>query len=142
MRYLLDTNILSNFTKPSPSERLVTWMAEQKDDDLYIASFTVAELWRGILEMPSGKRRRALEAWFLGPQGPQTLFAGRILPFDYKAGLVWAELMAEGRTSGRSRSSLDMIIAAIGKSNSCVVVTDNVRDFSGIDIINPIHSVS
>lgn len=69
MRYLLDTNILSNFTKPSPSERLVAWMAEQKDDDLYIASFTVAELWRGILEMPSGKRRRALEPGFSDLRG-------------------------------------------------------------------------
>ncbi|GEL65676.1 PIN domain-containing protein [Kozakia baliensis] len=142
MRYLLDTNILSNFTKASPSERLVAWMAEQNDEDLYIASFTVAELWRGILEMPSGKRRHALEAWFIGAQGPQTLFAGRILPFDYKAGLIWAELMAAGSMSGRSRSSLDMIIAAIGKSNDCVVVTDNVRDFSGIDVINPIRGVN
>jgi hypothetical protein len=36
MRYLLDTNIISNVTKPSPAKSLLAWMAEQNDDDLYL----------------------------------------------------------------------------------------------------------
>ncbi|SUS06826.1 Ribonuclease VapC [uncultured Defluviicoccus sp.] len=139
MRYLLDTNIISNFTKPVPSESLIAWMAEQCDDDLFIASLTLAEILRGVVEKPTGKRRDQLEAWFSGPQGPQALFAGRILPFDEKAGLAWAELMAEGKASGRPRSGFDMIIAAIAATNGCVVVTDNERDFAGIEIVNPIR---
>jgi len=139
MRYLLDTNILSNFTKPAPSESLVAWMADQSDDDLFIASLTLAELRRGVLEKPAGKRRDQLDAWFSGPQGPQALFAGRILPFDERAGLAWAELMAEGRATGRPRSGLDTIIAAVAAANDCVVVTDNERDFAGIEIINPLR---
>jgi predicted nucleic acid-binding protein len=139
MRYLLDTNILSNFTKPAPSESLVAWMADQSDDDLFIASLTLAELRRGVLEKPAGRRRDQLDAWFSGPQGPQALFAGRILAFDERAGLAWAELMAEGRAAGRPRSGLDTIIAAIAAANGCVVVTDNERDFAGIEIINPIR---
>jgi predicted nucleic acid-binding protein len=139
MRYLLDTNIISTFTKPAPSESLVAWMADQSDDDLFIASLTLAELRRGVIEKPAGKRRNQLDAWFSGPQGPQALFAGRILPFDERAGLAWAELMAEGRASGRPRSGLDTIIAAIAATNDCVVVTDNERDFAGIEIINPIR---
>src|SRR3954447_7964891 len=106
MRYLLDTNILSNFTKPEPSEPLIAWMAEQSDDDLFIASLTLAEIRRGVLEKPPGKRRDRLDAWFGAPQGPQALFAGRILPFDEKAGLAWARLMAEGKARGRPRSGL------------------------------------
>jgi predicted nucleic acid-binding protein len=139
MRYLLDTNIISNFTKPAPSESLVAWMAEQSDEDLFIASLTVAEIRRGVLEKPAGKRRDQLDAWFTGPQGPQALFAGRILPFDVKAGLAWAELMAAGKSSGHPRSGLDTIIAAIAAANDCIVVTDNERDFTGIEIINPIR---
>ena len=142
MRYLLDTNIISNFTKPAPSESLIAWMAEQSDDDLFIASLTLAELRRGILEKPAGKRRDQLDAWFAGPQGPQALFAGRILSFDEKAGLTWAELMAEGKSSGRPRSGLDTIVAAIAAANDCIVVTDNERDFAGIEIINPIRGAS
>jgi len=139
MRYLLDTNIISNFTKPAPSESLIAWMAEQSDDDLFIASLTLAEIRRGVIEKPAGKRRDQLDAWFSGPQGPQALFSGRILSFDEKAALTWAELMVEGKASGRPRSSLDMIIAAIAAANDCVVVTDNERDFAGIAIINPLR---
>jgi predicted nucleic acid-binding protein len=89
-RYLLDTNIISNITKPVPSESLLAWMAEQADEDLFIASLTLAEIRRGVLEKPAGRKRKQLEAWFAGPEGPLALFAGRILPFDEKAGLVWA----------------------------------------------------
>lgn len=139
MRYLLDTNIISNFTKPAPSESLIAWMAEQSDEDLFIASLTLAEVRRGVLEKPAGKRRDQLDSWFSGPQGPQALFAGRILSFDDKAGLVWAEFMAEGKAKGRPRSGLDTIIAAIAAANDCVVVTDNERDFDGIEIVNPLR---
>jgi len=138
-RYLLDTNIISNIVKPKPSDSLLAWMAAQRDVDLFIASLTVAEIRRGILEKPRGKKRDALDAWFSGPEGPQALFTGRILPFDDKAGLVWARLMAEGKAAGRPRSGLDMIIAAVAGSNDCVVVTANERDFAGLGIVNPMR---
>jgi len=139
MRYLLDTNILSNLVKPKPSESLLAWMDEQFDTDLFIASLTVAEIRRGILEKPDGKRRDQLESWFTGPEGPQALFAGRILAFDEKASLVWARLMADGKAKGRPRSGLDAIIAAVAEANDCVVVTDNEKDFEGVKIINPVR---
>ncbi len=139
MRYLLDTNVISNITKPSPSDPLLAWMAEQADQDLFIASLTVAEIRRGVLEKPAGKRRDQLEAWFSGPEGPQALFAGRVLPFDEKAGLVWARLMADGKAKGRPRSALDAIIAAVAEANDCLVVTDNEKDFGGIAVINPLR---
>ncbi|MDQ2987456.1 MAG: PIN domain-containing protein [Armatimonadota bacterium] len=141
-RYLLDTNILSNVTRPVPSESLLAWMAEQADTDLFIASLTVAEIRRGVLEKPAGRKRDQLETWFTGPEGPSALFAGRVLPFDEKAGLVWARLMAEGTASGHPRNALDTIIAAIAESNECTVVTDNEKDFAGIDIINPLRGGS
>ena len=139
-RSLLDTNIISNVTKPVPSEALVAWMAAQIVGDLFIASLTVAEIHRGILEKPVGKKRRELERWFSGPEGPQALFAGRVLPFDEKAGLVWARLMAEGTAKGRPRSPLDMIIAAVAEANDCVVVTENEKDFSGLKVVNPLRT--
>jgi predicted nucleic acid-binding protein len=138
-RYLLDTNIISNVTKPQPSEPLLAWWAQQRDENLFISSLTIAEIRRGILEKPRGKKRDALEAWFAGPEGPQALFAGRILSFDDKAGLIWARLMADGKAAGQPRSGLDMIIAAIAGANECGVVTDNERDFVGIQIINPMR---
>ena len=123
-----------------PSEALVAWMAKQADDDLFISSLTVAEIRRGILEKPAGKKRRELERWFTGPDGPQSLFAGRVLPFDEKAGLVWARLMADGKAKGRPRNPLDMIIAAVAEANNCLVVTENERDFAGLKIVNPLRA--
>ena len=142
MRYLLDTNILSSITKPVPSESLIAWMGEQADQDLFIASLTVAEIRRGVLEKPAGKRRNQLEAWFSGPEGPQALFAGRVLSFDERAGLIWARLMADGKIKGRPRSGLDTIIAAVAETNGCVLVTDNERDFADIELINPLRGAT
>ena len=139
-RYLLDTNIISNVTKPNPSAALLAWMAEQTDNDLFISALTVGEIRRGLLEKSAGKKRALLEAWFVGPEGPQALFAGRVLPFDEKAGLIWARLMADGTAKGRPRSALDMIIAAIADANGCVVVTDNEKDFSGLKFVSPIRA--
>ncbi|WP_119269273.1 PIN domain-containing protein [Taklimakanibacter deserti] len=139
MRFLLDTNIISNLVKPHPSDALVSWMSEQIDTDLFIASLTVAEIRRGILEKPAGRKRQQLEAWFSGPDGPQALFAGRVLAFDEKAGLIWAWLMADGTAKGRPRSGFDAMIAAVAEANECVVVTDNERDFVGIKVINPLR---
>jgi toxin FitB len=139
-RYLLDTNIISNVTKPNPSTALLAWMAEQSDNDLFISALTVGEIRRGLLEKSAGKKRALLEAWFVDREGPQALFAGRVLAFDEKAGLIWAQLMADGTARGRPRSALDMIIAAIAEVNGCVVVTDNEKDFTGLKFVNPLRA--
>jgi toxin FitB len=138
-RYLLDTNIISQFAKPSPSPSLIAWMMEQSDNDLFIASLTLAEIRRGVLEKPAGRKRDELEAWFSGDYGPAALFAGRVLPFDDKAALIWARLMAEGKAKDRPRNAFDTIIAAIAEAAGCVVVTDNERDFDGVRLINPVR---
>ena len=54
-RSLLDTNIISNVTKPAPSENLVAWTAEQADGELFISSMAVAAIRPGILEKPAEK---------------------------------------------------------------------------------------
>ena len=139
-RYLLDTNIISNVTKLNPSPSLISWMSEQADEDMFIPSLVVAEIWRGILETPEGTRRAQLERWFKGTDGPRALFAGRVLPFDEKASLIWARLMVEGAKAGRPRSALDMILAAVAEANNCIVVTDNEKHFKGLKFINPMRS--
>jgi toxin FitB len=134
-RYLLDTNILSNATKIAPSKTLNDWIAEQLDDSLYISSWTLGELRRGVLGKPAGKGRALLEEWFVRIQ---SWFAGRVLPFDDSAALIWARLMHEGTAAGKPRSTIDMIIAAVAEANDCVVVTDNEKHFSGVKVLNPL----
>lgn len=90
-------------------------------------------------KQPPSHKRDQLEAWFSGPEGPSALFADRVLRFDEKAGLVWARLMVDGSTQGRSRSALDTMIAAIAAANDCIVVTDNEEDFDGVETFNPLR---
>ena len=62
-----------------------------------------------------------------------------MLSFDEAAALIWARLMAEGKSEGRPRSALDTIIAAVAEANGCVVVTDNEKDFADVKTLNPLR---
>jgi len=137
-RYLLDTNIISEVVRPAPSRSLLAWMADRADEDLFVSALTIADVRRGVLELPAGRKRDRLDAWFSGPEGPPALFAGRVLPFDEAAGLIWARLMAEGTAAGRPRSALDTIIAATAAANDFIVVTGNEKDFAGVEVFNPL----
>ena len=136
-RYLLDTNIISDAVKPAPSPRLAHWMQAQKDSDLFIAAMSIAEIWRGILLLPAGRRRSGLETWFVGSAGPPRLFAGRVLAFDEPAALAWARIMIDGKAQGFTLDVTDTIIAATAEANQCVVVTANEDDFRTVPCFNP-----
>jgi predicted nucleic acid-binding protein len=141
--FLLDTNIVSEAVKLHPSPALLEWLRMQPDRALHISALTIAEIRRGILEKAPGRRRRELESWFAGPEGPQALFAGRVLAFDERAALEWARLMADGTATGRPRSALDMIIAAIAVAHRLTVATANEKHFqdTGIPWVNPLSMV-
>lgn len=119
-------------------------MEAKADEDLFISTLALAELWQGILVKAEGRKRRDLLAWFKGPSGPGALFLGRILPLDEAAALQWAEFMAAGRRAGRPRSVIDMQIAAIAKVNGCAMVTRNTKDFlpvrEEVELIDPTHA--
>jgi hypothetical protein len=143
-RYLLDTNVVSEVVKPRPSPVLLEWLGAQPDHALHISALTVAEIRRGILEKAPGRRRQELEAWFVGPEGPQGLFAGRVLPFDERAALEWARLMADGTAAGQPRSAIDTIVAATASAHGLTVATANERHFrdTGIPWINPLSATA
>jgi predicted nucleic acid-binding protein len=74
-RYLLDTSFVSEAAKPQPSSAVADWVQKQADSDLFISTLTIAEIWCGVLEMLSGRRRHDLEAWFAGMEGRDNIGA-------------------------------------------------------------------
>jgi hypothetical protein len=88
----------------------------------------------GILILPKGKKRAALERWF-------DAGVGRLhcLPWEVETGLKWAELLARLRTTGKAMPIKDSLIAATAAVHSLAVATRNHADFAnaGVRIVDP-----
>jgi toxin FitB len=134
---VLDTNVLSEPLRPTPSAKVLDWMRSQPRTALFTTTITEAELLYGVALLPQGKRRDLLES-IVG-----RIFAvhltGRILPFDGAAAHDYADIAAARRRSGRPMSEPDARIAAIAKSRGAELATRNVADFAGceLEVINP-----
>lgn len=133
MKYLVDANVLSEPTKPAPDPRVLAWLRAQ-ESNIAIDPIILGELRFGILILPKGKKRIALESWF-------DAGVGRIhcLPWSADTGLQWAELLARLRTTGKTMPIKDSLIAATALVHKLAVATRNRADFihAGVRIVDP-----
>jgi len=128
LRYLLDTNVISDGGRPTPNLNLRRRYVRHLSD-LAISAVTLAEVRYGVLSMPPGRRRDELANYYAAVLPPIP-----VLPFD--------EAAAEWHAATRARLKLadipalfpDVQIAAIAASNNLIVVTANVRDFSRLGV--------
>ncbi|MYE54115.1 MAG: type II toxin-antitoxin system VapC family toxin [Chloroflexi bacterium] len=134
---VLDTNVVSEWMRPVPSDEVIQWMTRQIPTELYLSTITEAELRFGVELLPAGRRRERLLTAIEITLGED--FAGRILPFDSAAAQAYAVIAASRRAAGMPVKHSDCQIAAIARSRGLSVATRNVRDFEGcgVDVINP-----
>lgn len=132
---LLDTNVLSELTKPKPEPRVVAWLAEN-EPRLALPSISLAELRYGIERLPQGKRRHSLLAFW---HATRSRFAGRTFAFDVAAAERYGVVVADAERRGRSVKVGDGQIAAIALVQRMAVATRDVDDFrpTGVSVINP-----
>lgn len=137
MRLLLDTNVLSEVTKPAPDARVLEWLDGLDEDRSFISVVSIAEIRRGVALMDEGRKREALADW-LARDLPQR-FEQRVLPVDESVALAWGDLMGLAKRRGHGLSSMDGLIAATAISQDLTLATRNTKDFEGfgIDIIDP-----
>jgi hypothetical protein len=135
---LLDTNVLSEFMRPQPSEAVVSWMDRLSPEQVWTCAISRAEIALGLALMPAGKRQAALalaaQAMF------EEDFAGRCLPFDERAALHYSAIVVQRTRAGRPISTEDAQIAAIALAHDLTLATRNISDFEGIDglaVVNP-----
>jgi predicted nucleic acid-binding protein len=133
VKYLVDANVLSEPTKPNPEPHVIEWLRTH-ERDIAVDPIILGELRFGILLLPKGKRRTALEQWFDG--GVQRLHC---LPWEADTGLKWAELIARLRTSGKAMPIKDSLIAATALTHDLIVATRNRSDFekARVRIVDP-----
>jgi hypothetical protein len=134
---ILDTNVISELMKSTPSPIVLAWMSLQPPDDLFISTISIAEIVYGIELLPKGKRREGLlreaEVTFTKD------FAGRILVFDEQAARLFGSIVATRRIQGRPIGIADGEIAAIARCHDASLATRDTGDFEGcgVRLVNP-----
>jgi predicted nucleic acid-binding protein len=139
--FLLDTSFLSalgNATRPTYGAAL-RWYQSQDERALFTCSIVIGEIARGIIRLPSGRRRTRYRHWLLHEVLP--VFGERILPFDIPAAMQWGTFMGEGERAGAVPANDDAKIAAVAAVHGLTIVTANERDFAplGVPLLNPLR---
>ena len=137
MRYLIDTNVLSEGTRPNPDPRVANWIQAQPPLDLAISVLTLGEVQRSIELLPSGKRRVAVDAWLA--RDLLRHFQGRVLPIDDAVAKAWGQLAAHSRMSGRPLPVVEGLLIATATVHDLTLVTRNEADCAarGVPVLNP-----
>jgi hypothetical protein len=138
---LIDTNVVSEFTRPRPSAAVRAWFDSQLNGELFLCTPVIAELRYGIEVLPTGRRRAVLDEAVarIVSEG----FPDRILPLGREAAEEFGRIVATRDRLGRRMATMDGLIAAIATVHGAAVATRDVSDFSGlgIKIINPFEPV-
>ena len=137
MNYLLDTNVLCEATRPSPDIRVASWLGARSALTLFVSIVSVAEIRKGILLLPVGKKRAKLESWLESKLLPA--FANRVLPLGEAEMNEWASLQADVEKKGHRLPVVDSLIAATAHCHGLTLATRNIEDFRhcGISVFNP-----
>lgn len=131
--YLVDANVLSEATKPSPDPRIIAWLRSH-EAEIIVDPVIIGEIRFGILLLQRGARRDRLERWF--DDGIGRLHC---VPWDAATGLRWAQLLADLRARGRAMPIKDSMIAATALTQGLALATLNRRDFepAQIQLVDP-----
>jgi predicted nucleic acid-binding protein len=137
MNYLLDTCVLSEFTRLKPDEKVIRWVDSVDEEKLFLSVITIGEIQRGIERLPESHRKTELLVWM--NNGLIERFGQRILPLESQTMFLWGSLTARMENSGQPMAAMDSLIAATAFQNNLIIVTRNVSDFipCGVQVTNP-----
>jgi predicted nucleic acid-binding protein len=131
LSFLLDTNVISELRRPTPSPAVLRWFNQFPEDQLSICVLTLGEIQSGISRLSAGSKKADLLLWF---DHLKDSFRNQIYSIDEMAALKWGELSAKASVSGKPMPIIDGLIAACALVNSATLVTRNVKEFEGTDV--------
>jgi len=132
VNFLLDTNVVSEWTKPRPDPQVVAWLAAVDEDRLLLSVITLAELRNGVASLPPSRRREQLDTWL--SYELRDRFAGRLLPIDAAIADQWGSITAAAKAMGRTIHAMDALLAASAFVHELTLVTRDQSDFEGVGI--------
>ncbi len=128
MRFLLDTNAVSEPKRQAPDDGFMAWLQARSVEELGTSALVIGELRRGAMRLPIASRRSAIEDWL--NQVTQD-FGQRVLPIDTTVATTWAGIALQHKAAGKTIGAIDALIAATAVAHQLTVVTRNVRHFEG-----------
>ena len=134
MKFLVDTNVLSESSRREPDTSVLSWLEQQSD--VAISAITVEELEYGVGRSEGNRLRRWLDALL---EGKPT-----IIPVDEQIATIAGQLRAKRVASGFNVTQADMLIGASASATGRVLVTRNIHDFEGcaLMLLNPFSKTS
>jgi toxin FitB len=136
VRFLLDTNAVSEWVKPRPNQGVIRWMESVDEDVVFLSVISLAELRYGVERMAAGARRHRLEAWLR--EELLLRFERRILPVDPNVAEAWGITVAQAESVGRPTSAMDAFLAATAEVYHLTLITRNVSHFPALRaVFNP-----
>ena len=137
MRYLLDTNVISELVARQPDQAVLTWIEELDQSAVHLSVITIGEIHRGIERLPESAKRGRLRVWLT--EDLLVRFGDRILPIDVEVMMAWGSMVARLISEGRPLSAMDSLIAAQALHHGYSLVTRNDSDFrgTGVNVMNP-----
>ena len=134
MRFLLDTNSLSEMEKPRPDSGLAAWMLQHEAASA-VSEITIGEINKGVFYHPPGPRRQRVQAFM---DEIEDSFSERVLPVTLEILKRWGRLCGEHEARGRTLPVMDSLLAATALVHDLTLVTRNTADFpSEVRTLNP-----
>lgn len=133
---VLDTNVVAELMRPSPSPLVITWLRSRRAATLYTTAVTLAEVRYGIERLPDGRRKQQLRR---AADNVFAAFPDQVLAFDAAAAVAYADVVARRERTGSPIGGFDAQIAAVCRVHDAPLATRNVKDFHGIgvDTVDP-----
>ncbi len=137
MNYLLDTNIISELISKQPSLKVITFIEELDEKNVYLSVMTIGEIKAGIEKLDNGIKKEKLSLWLHNDLLER--FRLRIIEIDVNIMLAWGEITQKSKVLGKPLPIIDSIIGATCKAKELLLITRNEKDFQNLDIkiINP-----
>ncbi len=137
MKYILDTNVVSELVAREADPKVINWIDSIDSESVFLSVITIGEIKKGIEKLPDSKRKKTLASWL--EEGLLVRFRGRILPLDIPVLLTWGRLVACLEKEGKPLPAIDSLLAATTAQTGFTLVTRNTGDFdpAGIFVLDP-----
>ena len=132
MDSLLDTDVASQSTKAFPNERVIAWLCQMRQEDLFLSTISLLEIRKGVEALPPGQKRQRLNFWL--SHDLRRFYSGRLISVDDRIAEEAGLLIAKLKKDGAEPDITDALIAATARVHGLQVATLNRKHFERLGV--------